>query len=616
MKCCYDYKCYEECCYWSDYVGQKCSLNAEAKKLRDHFLLYKAKAKYQIYQRSNVILRRSEKLQNLGEMKQSRESLFEDTKEVISILGSLKARNFSFDLKCEQFLDYALMDYVRELNKRSSKDSLYCMLCHKKEPIVRSHTVPEAVLKIIFSEGHNLFVMGPSSQSLDSQVKTLHTVTYNMLCNLCDNEVLSRDENSFIENIAKPLYQSSPTSHLEMLEIPYDKLLYRFCAGIIFRNLALTRGVTGLVNADDIHELFHYCRSVVSQSSEFERDFRLPACEHKFPIGLFFTPGKEDQKEKPSNIVGTLNSNIFVILSSISAVSNTSYILSRKCFFFAVHFGIFTVVAFLESVPPKYHNFLVKPSGGKLNVPSNSNRLCLIPPGLLQVFEEHNQKSMKQYLEKLVEVNPEMKSISLTVLKSNVPGSLLRGEPTSFCLLPPKFELNRQTNALSMKEGHSILLHCTLQSNSTCHTVFLAVEDAIPEKPYVILHSYCDTPTMSQTFGYYVTLPEFAYMADLDASHSMLMRNIRAKDLDLFRLPCKVIPTMMKAVGLQNYQSILYHISRLALLHAGILILSHNSTPVGWVLITLCMQIMTVSCCEDFKSEDEWLSLKLCSKQS
>ena len=577
MECCYKYRHYGECCYWSDYIEEQCSTNAEAKKLQNHFLLYKAKAKYHTYQRQHVILRRSEKLQNLGEMKQDRERVYENTKEVISILGYLKARSFSLDPECERFLDYALMDYIRELNKRSSKNSVYCMLCHKKKTIIRSHAIPEAALKMIFKKDQEVMVMGPSSTSLDSRMKTIHTQTLNMLCSTCDNEVLSQDEKLFVENIVKPIYQTLPISHLEKM-FSYDKWLYRFCAGIIFRNLTLTRGVTGSTNANEIHELFRYCRSVVNSSIQVDKaaenpaqtsqkqspevEKKLQSSEEKFCIAMYFTPGIQPyaQKEKPSNLIRALNSSVFQCLSNIP-ISGTSSNLARKCYFFAVHFGIFTIVAFLGPVPTSYHHFLVNPLSGEFTIPANDKRLDLIPPGLMKIFEEQTERTMKQYLEKLVEMDQDKKDVSLTVLKSNVAQRPI-GEPTSFSLLPPNYELNRQTNVMTMKDGHCILLHHTYQLSHASHTVFLAVEETVPTKPYVIIHSYLDAPTMLQTLGYFITLPDFAFREELDANHRVSMKHIRAKDLDLFKLPAKVIPATFERGGIQNYQSILYHLNR------------------------------------------------------
>jgi hypothetical protein len=581
VKCCYDYKHYGECCYWSGHVEQHCSTNTEAKKLRDQFLLCKAKAKFHIYQREHVILRRSEILENLGEMKQNREKVYDDAREVISILGALKAKSFTgLDSECDRYLDYAMMDYIRELNKRGSKDSLYCMLCHKKQAIVRSHVIPEAVMRAIFKKDQQMIMTGPSSLSLDSRMKTLHTQTFNMLCHTCDNEILSCDENLFVENIVKAIY-CSPSSHLEKVEkIQYGEWMYRFCAGIIFRSLTLTRGVTGSTNTEEIHKLFHFCRLVVKplceagespQSTDsLETKEELP--ESEFHIAMFFTPGMVEGEElpggdeRPSNLVRCLNSSVFQRLSNIP-ISAASPGLAKKRHFFAVHFGIFTIVAFFDPVPTQCQRFLINQGKGELTIPANGDRLPSTPPGLLKIYEAQVEKAVTHHFEKAVEVDQE-RNVGLTVLKINsTEYPLATGkEAMSFCLLPPKFNLNRQTNMLTLRDGHTVLLHNTYQSPSASHTVFLAVDNEHPLEPYVIIHSYLYAPTVAQTFGYYVSLPDFAFKGELDADHKEMMRRIRTKDLDLFKLPAKILPAAFERVGLHGYQSILYHLSRYQLL--------------------------------------------------
>lgn len=522
-----------------------------------------------------MVLRRSEVLENLGEIKQNREHVYDSAREVISILGSLKAKNFAgLDSECDQFLDYALMDYARELNKRGSKDSLYCMLCHKKQAIVRSHVVPEAVLKVIFKKDPQMFVTGPSSLSLDSRMKTLHTLTFNMLCSACDNEILSCNENLFVENIVKPIYTTSPDSHLEKVEkIPYEEWLYRFCAGIIFRSLALTRGMTGSTNAGEICRLFNYCRSVILDKGDHpfqttqdidppDIEEKLPERKDEFHIAMFFTPGMTDDLPvgQRKNLIRSLNSCIFQRLSNVP-ISGAPPGLAKKRHFFAIHFGIFTIVAFLEPVPAQYRCFLIDQGKGELVVPTNDDRLIHTPPGLLKIYEAQVEKAVTHHFERAVEVDRAENTINLTVLKTNI-AEEPTGEAMSFCLLPPEFDLNRRTNVLTMKEGHTVLLHYTHKVPSASHTVFLAVEKERPMKPYIIIHSYLDTPRASQTFGYYVSLPTFTFKAELDANHKQMMKQIRAKDLDLFKLPAKVLPAAFEHAGLHNYQSILYHLNR------------------------------------------------------
>ena len=595
VKCCYKHGHYNECSYWSDYIGQLTSSNTEARELRDMFLLFKAKAKFHMYQRQRVLLQRLERLQTLGEIKQGREVVYDNAKEIISILGSLKAKVPSVvDPTSEQYLDYVLMDYIREINKQpgsksrgSSANEFYCMLCHKKQPIVRSHIVPEAVLKSVAGGEQSMVMMGPSSLSMEYRVQSLHTLTFYMLCNTCDNETLSRDEKEFIEKIMKPVYgQTGSTHHMERYDhLPYGEWLYHFCVGMVFRSLALSRGTTSSINAKDVYQLFRDCRTLLdissdeasalaSAQSQVEVKPHPPlvtreegSVETRRPnIALFFTPGiLEDQpSEKPSNLERALDATIFQCLSTVS-ISGTAPTLCKKHYFFAVHFGIFTIVAFLEQVPPSLYQFLVKVEGGELNIPANADRLGLTPPGLMTIYQEHSLKTVRKHFEredKLI-ASTVPKDVNLTVLKSNIPvkhGVL----PQSFSLLPPNFDINRQTNVVTLKEGHRILLHQTVtnQLPSASHTFFLVIEEIDPTKPYIIIHTHLESPQTFQTFGYYVSLPEYAYKDDLDKNHREMMKQIRLKDLDLFKAPAKFLPQAFKRAGLYNYQSILYQLNR------------------------------------------------------
>ena len=385
MKTCYEYRHFEECCYWSKYIiEEQCSTNATAKSLRDDFLLCKAKAKYHIYQRQQVVLSRSEKSKNQGERLQDRERVYDNNaREVISLLGSLKPKKMiSWDRECEQFLDFALMDYIREFNKKRLSP-FYCMLCHKKETIVNSHAIPESILKIIF-KGQKAFLMHASGVSHDFSKKDIHKLTYKMLCTKCDTRILSPDENLFGQKIVKPVYDHG---HLQKFELPYEKWLYRFCVGIIFRNLTFCRGVSTSTNADEIHKLFCDCRSVLINESTTP--------ENLHNIAIFFTPGRFLDEEKNNNLVRSLNVGKEVALSPIS-ISGITIEVEQKGYFFAVHFGIFTIVAFLEPVPSRYQNFLIDPNGGELYIPANSDRLNLIPPGLLEIFKRNCEKIFGQ----------------------------------------------------------------------------------------------------------------------------------------------------------------------------------------------------------------------------
>lgn len=515
-----------------------------------------------MYQRQHVLLRRSERLQTESEMTQERLKVFKGTKEVISILGSLKVkRSNAFDAECEQFLDYSMMDYIRELNKQPSRSStgteFYCMLCHKRKPLQRSHIVPDAVLKKVHADDGQLYLMGPSRLSLECRARTIRTLTFFMLCNTCDNEVLSPNEKHFVESIVKPLYGTSPQGAHHLC---YGEWLYSFCIGVVFRGLALTRGLTGSANKEEIYQLFQNCRSII----EKREPVSVP------DIALFFTPYMADSEVPASkakaNLLRMLKSTVFYRLSNVPLMGSLPTLASQR-HFFAAHFGIFTIVAFLEPVPSECRQFLINPNGGELKISCNDERLHLIPPGLLTMYNTQTLKSGRDFIERLVEADrklPQGQEIKLTVVKSSAVNPEISQFIQSFSLLPRGFDINRETNSVTVKCGHRIILHQTRQQEqpSANHAVFLAIEETNPSKPYVIIDSFLGHSNADQAFGYYVSLPDYAFQSELDDKHKVIMKQLREKDLDLMKAPAVMLPIAFQRCGICNFQSVLYHLNR------------------------------------------------------
>jgi len=583
VECCYKYGHYEECCHWADYIREK-SPDEKAT-----FLVYKGKAMFHLYQQKQVLFRRSEKyVQDAAEFMSKRESVYLDTaKEIIKILAPLKSYQ-AFDNESKRFLDFALMDYIRELNKQPDirqkiggkhVNLFYCMLCHEKQEIQRSHIVPEAILRAIFKEDVQLFKMGPSGLPLDYQPSTFKKQSFYMLCKKCDNVTLSRDERPFVEEIVKLIYDiSSPRKRLEQYSgLPYGEWLYRFCSGLVFRGLALVRGITASANEEELYKLFEQCRAVVqsAQTSKIPLE-QLPT------IAMFFTPTmlQEDSlsahtpMKKPSNLVRTLSDHIIFNICNVPLTSMIPSVVRKRHFFF-VHFGIFTIIAPFGPMPPEYRPFLVNPCSGVLNIPANDDRLDLNPPGLQTAYEEHTRKAVKQYIEKVVEEDKEVssghKKVSIMVVKSDS-AELQCNTPHTFSLLPQGFVINRETNTVTTKQGHHILFHHTHQPRGSAlagHTLFLAAElttSSSPSKPYIVIHTYIDPPKSLQNIGYYVSPHDLTFKAELDQNHKTMMKALRVKDLDLFKAPSILLPDAFARAGICNYQSFLLHFKRYVLL--------------------------------------------------
>ncbi len=207
-------------------------------------------------------------------------------------------------------------------------------------------------------------------------------------------------------------------------------------------------------------------------------------------IGLSFTPRLSE--EQHDNLIRTLNFNTFTLLSITSAFSDLADTFRRHCHYCAMQFGVFTIVSFIEKVPDKYHQCLVYPTGGKIDIPDcKETSLTSILQVYYELLKKKTNQTVKHFLEKFVETNKtEMNKASLTVLKFSGIESLIQAESSSFCLLPPKFDLNRETNNLTLKNSHIVLFHYTVEQPTAILTVFFCAEYSQPlMKPYIILHT-------------------------------------------------------------------------------------------------------------------------------
>ena len=301
-------------------------------------------------------------------------------------------------------------------------------------------------------------------------LKSSAATVFYMFCDHCDNEVLSRDEKVFSEQILSQTY-SDALPGLECLEhrLEYDDSLYRFCAGLVLRALAIQRGVSKCTNSARIYHLFKQCRALLSepdgcgidkgdlpQLAMFFTPVREPmfaaaeSAQHKMGdrsgdhTGVSLQHGKPQSisldvdakdlhssmstSENPSqpscdpltsdptsnvktagpDLMNFFESNVFSKLSHTPLLDSVPDVV-RRGHFLVVHCGIFSIVLLIEpvaSLPAKYNQFLICPEGGCLHVSTNTRRMSLLPVGLTVLYEESMARAAKNMLEMAKQVGP------------------------------------------------------------------------------------------------------------------------------------------------------------------------------------------------------------------
>jgi len=241
--------------------------------------LYGAMCKFQVYNRE--IMEKVEKQYFMAafEYKNMMQSFCKDqVLQVIKTLAYVKqnARKHSSEncefkelmsSEAEYMLDKALLDcLIFNIEKVS-----ICLLCHcKTKKLVHSHYIPKSILQefvklLGVDHAESIFLFTPTQYPTNWQLKSAGKITFSMLCKECDGVILNKDENWFKNNVFSKIYlPNSPGSFLGEHLISYNEHLYRFAAGLLFRNIATcySKVYAEIGDVKKLYSIMQWCREV------------------------------------------------------------------------------------------------------------------------------------------------------------------------------------------------------------------------------------------------------------------------------------------------------------------------------------------------------------------
>ena len=446
---------------------------------------------------------------------QKRKSCFGKVKQAIHCLGSAHD-NDCIDQEGSKFLDFAMMLILPEPG--NLKGLRRCLLCHGSGKLMRSHICPKAVLDDFAKaagtpDSHKAFFLSwPWQKHLTGYLKSPGEMTIWMLCATCES-ILSKDESLFLPQFFRKIYdKTSPSRILEEQEIQYDRWLYRFCAGLLFRGIALqySEGWESYINAPEVHDMFYQIRAVLL-ATDIHSEVQVPPV-----ISLFLLPFEADSSEVDSVLINSVIHYVFHFFFTHKQVLYSSHQLYKRKLFFSFKLGvIMTTVQFPSATDypvPSEHRVQDK---GVFKVPVAADRRQTFPDAIWQTLlveatqlekeiAEQPQRMTRIPMERLlcVPATSYMVDILSIATQNRCFGqaSPVSGAPKIVNFLPQVIEIKHHlarfpTGLLDLPEGHKVLLHLDIQNdNGIGNTVFLAIgsESAkyCPQNPYIIFHHY------------------------------------------------------------------------------------------------------------------------------
>ena len=121
--------------------------------------LLKGKSLYFVYQKQQHMFLKTQSSQPIKEVEMLKNECYEKAKGAILHLGNAQDHGL-LDTEGSRYLDYAMIDYLRETNNLGNCQR--CLLCRRKAKLRRSHVYPKSILKkiardLIEGQDHEVF---------------------------------------------------------------------------------------------------------------------------------------------------------------------------------------------------------------------------------------------------------------------------------------------------------------------------------------------------------------------------------------------------------------------------------------------------------------------------
>lgn len=563
-----------------------CELLLSEKNLPDHertkTLLYLAMSSYHEYNRELAAnLKKSEYIPGFEYKETMRNFCKRNIMKVISILSKcipLITTLNSINEDLVPMLDKALLDCL----KFNITEVQICLLCHRKvkKKLIRSHFIPrfayDGVAKTMgFDLKRDNIYCYLTDIPTDWELKPVSKLTFVMLCDICDNQILSQDENNFRNNFFSKIYNNkTPLSTVSAHCIPYEQYIYRFVAGLVFRNIA---PVFSEVCAETgefscLLNVMHAFRKVILNAGESQ--FEMPKL---YALAL--------PSELPSNMKNVKTWRSFVSCAigchaAYKLLQPGNPMIPKKLYCCMVKIGVLLFVApfdeeleyELEKNSPQSLIQFKDDTTGVFLIPDNKDRAGCIPQKLLWSlvgFAKNSENTISSNLltTKLLQYQV-MKHLSTDLL-----ANLL---PPGFALNLDKLDTPHPEKVVEVPEGHVIILHQPIQAlTDTLGYVLLAKQVASSmvktegktgkkterpavysmfSKPYVLI--YLKHPRLTVKAGYFINVNDCQLTELLPGCPPSKKDSQISQDL-AHRIPV-VLCSMLRSKGFRNLQSLLF----------------------------------------------------------
>ena len=362
----------------------------------------------------------------------------------------------------------------------------------------------------------------------------------------------NRDQNTAIaedaSNLAKATSVASSTEPLhfsQSKDMIYDRWLYLFCVGIVFRGITYMSRKS-YVNSNELYDLFVKCRGCLLKAPHIDEIDNLPIVE------ILISPSSPNPGDEKHGFIHSAMRMLYQFAIGITNLQNGVFTFPQKVHFVLAQIGIINILVKLppsRDIPAPPECVISATEGDHVyHVPASEERRSLLYEGIWEVIHSTAQELMEAWWQRSTQLYSQetheppgdmmdlynIEASGFTDLNAS-DGKILAAQPsslqpTTLDFLPEGYHLDSSLHTVRFPDGHKIVAHKCFHEEQIKSVYFIAVGQTgvyNANKPYAVVHF--SAPGVVMKVGFFIDLKELVPLDFLpDKKTREMIQDIKA----------------------------------------------------------------------------------------
>ena len=317
---------------------------------------------------------------------------------------------------------------------------------------------------------------------------------------------------------------SEPLHLSQSKDIVYDRWLYMFCIGVVFRGIAYMSRKS-YVNSNELYSLFIKCRECLLKAPHIDDIENLPVIE------ILISPSSPNPGDEKHGFIHLAMRMLYQFTIGITNLQNGVFHFPQEAHFVLAQIGIINI---LVKLPPSHGipappGCVIHSSKGVhvYHIPANKERYSLCYEGIWEVIHSTAQELLEAWWQRPKEFYPQeaqkppddvmdlynIEGSGFTDLFASG-GSILAAQPGSLApmildFLPEGFHLDSSLHTVRFPDGHKIVAHKCFYDELIKTVYFIVIGQTGAynvNKPYTVVHF--SAPGIIIKAGFFIDIQE------------------------------------------------------------------------------------------------------------